>query len=95
LASVIAGAERAGFETRDVHSLREHYALTLRAWIQRLQACKAQAIALTDERIYRTWRLYMAGAAYGFASGRLNVVQTLLAKPDREGRSQVPLRRSV
>ena len=59
LASVIAAAERSGFETRDVQSLREHYALTLRAWIQRLQASRAEAIALTDERTYRTWRLYM------------------------------------
>jgi cyclopropane-fatty-acyl-phospholipid synthase len=93
LAGVIAAAEGAGFETRDVESLREHYALTLRAWLSRLTRNAAEAIRLTDERTYRTWRLYMTGSAHGFASGSLNVVQTLLAKPDSEGRSHLPLRR--
>jgi cyclopropane-fatty-acyl-phospholipid synthase len=95
LSSVIAAAEASGFEARDVQSLREHYALTLRAWIGRLSAREEHAIAITDERTYRTWRLYMAGSAFGFASGRLNIVQTLLAKPDAKGHSYLPLRRSV
>jgi hypothetical protein len=37
----------------------------------------------------------MAGAAYGFASGRLNIVQALLSKPDEKERSQLPLRREI
>ena len=35
--SVLA-MERAGFEVRDVESLREHYARTLRAWVANLEA---------------------------------------------------------
>jgi hypothetical protein len=35
-AEVLRFAEAAGFETRDVESLREHYALTLRRWVRRL-----------------------------------------------------------
>jgi cyclopropane-fatty-acyl-phospholipid synthase len=93
LAAVIAAAEGAGFETRDVESLREHYAMTLRQWVARLTAHADRAIALTNERTYRTWRLYMTAAAHGFATGRLNVVQTLLAKPDVHGRVPLPLRR--
>ena len=93
LSAVIAGAERVGFETRDVESLREHYALTLRAWLARLVRHRDEAIALTDERTYRIWRVYMAGSAFAFASGRLNIVQTLLARPDAAGRSELPLRR--
>lgn len=93
LSAVIAGAELVGFETRDVESLREHYALTLRAWLSRLERHAREAIALTDERTFRTWRFYMAGSAFGFSSGRLNIVQTLFAKPNAEGRSHVPLRR--
>jgi cyclopropane fatty-acyl-phospholipid synthase-like methyltransferase len=34
---VLRFAEAAGFETRDVESLREHYALTLRRWVRRLE----------------------------------------------------------
>ena len=30
---VVLAMERAGFEVRDVESLREHYARTLRAWV--------------------------------------------------------------
>lgn len=92
LHAVIAAAEGAGFETRDVESLREHYVRTLRLWVARLMAHWPEAVAATDERTARTWRLYMAASAYGFASGRLNVVQTLLANP-QSGRSGLPLTR--
>ncbi|MDQ2667564.1 MAG: cyclopropane-fatty-acyl-phospholipid synthase family protein [Gemmatimonadota bacterium] len=94
LASVVAGAEHVGFETRDLESIREHYALTLRAWLARLMRHKDEAIRLTDERTFRIWRLYMAGSAFAFATGRLNVVQTLFARPDASGNSELPLRRS-
>jgi cyclopropane-fatty-acyl-phospholipid synthase len=91
--AVIAAAEAAGFETRDVESLREHYALTLRAWVGRLLAQQERAIALTSERIFRIWRLYMTASAHAFSHGRINVLQTLLGKPDAEGRLEVPMTR--
>lgn len=89
---VIQAAEAVGFETRDVQSLREHYALTLREWVHRLIANRERAIALTNERVFRTWRLYMTASARGFARGELNVVQTLLAKAGANG---LPLVRTV
>jgi cyclopropane-fatty-acyl-phospholipid synthase len=85
-------AEKAGFEVRDVENLREHYALTLRHWVKRLEARRVQAVELAGEVTYRTWRLYMAGSAHGFSSGRINVNQTLLAKADA-GRTFLPLTR--
>jgi cyclopropane-fatty-acyl-phospholipid synthase len=94
LHEMIAAGERAGFETRDVESLREHYAMTLRAWLSRLTANAGRAIAATDARTYRTWRLYMTGSAYAFTVGRINVLQTLLVKPDGSGRSHLPLTRA-
>jgi len=42
-------AEEAGFEVRDVESLREHYNLTLRHWVQRLKAHHEQALQYMDE----------------------------------------------
>lgn len=89
LSEVNLMAEAAGFEVRDVENWREHYALTLRHWVHRLEANQAEAIQLNGEALYRTWRLYMAGSAEGFDSGRMNVNQTLLAKPDA-GRSKLP-----
>lgn len=93
LHAVIAAAENEGFETRDVESLREHYVLTLREWLRRLIARADEARAIVGDRRFRTWRLYMAAAAHGFASGRLNVLQTLLAKPGPSGMVLLPLTR--
>jgi cyclopropane-fatty-acyl-phospholipid synthase len=94
LSEVIATAEAAGFETRDAESLREHYALTLRHWVQRLESEQAAAVASAGEEIYRIWRLYMAASAYGFASGRLAIDQVLFAKRRSDGSSLVPLTRA-
>ena len=87
---MVAAAEEAGFEARDLENLRGHYALTLRHWVGRLEARRAEAVASVGERVYRTWRLYMAASARGFATGRIGVVQLLLAKPDREGSAGLP-----
>ena len=94
LHSVIGAGEAEGFETRDVESLREHYALTLRHWTARLTANAERAIAIAGERTYRTWRLYMAASAHAFAAGSINVVQTLLSKHDSEGAAGLPLTRA-
>ena len=85
-------AEASGFEVRDVESLREHYALTLREWGRRLESRHEDAVKATDEATYRVWRLFMAGSEHGFKTGRLNVYQSLLVKPDR-GVSGFPLTR--
>ncbi|MGD0591185.1 MAG: cyclopropane-fatty-acyl-phospholipid synthase family protein [Bacteroidota bacterium] len=85
-------AERVGFEVRDVESLREHYLLTLRHWVSRLEAHRAVAIRATDETTYRVWRLFMSAAAHGFDIGQTNVYQSLLVKPD-QGVSGMPLSR--
>lgn len=90
---VIGSAERAGFELRDIESLREHYAMTLRHWIGGLEGHATEAVRIAGNRTYRVWRIYMASAAYAFASGRLNLIQALLVKSDREGRSEMPLTR--
>jgi cyclopropane-fatty-acyl-phospholipid synthase len=90
---VLRAAESVGFEIRDVENLREHYAITLRHWVRRLEASHAEAVRLVSEATFRIWRLYMAGSAQGFACGRLAVYQTLLSKPDAEGRSHLPLTR--
>ncbi len=91
--TVMGAAESAGFELRDAENLREHYALTLRHWVRRLERQHKQALAFVPETTFRVWRLYMAGSAHGFARGRLAVYQLLLAKPDDQGRTNLPLTR--
>jgi cyclopropane-fatty-acyl-phospholipid synthase len=92
ISTSLRAAELSSFEVRDVESLREHYALTLCHWVRRLEANAEQARRITDDTTYRVWRLYMAGSAHGFRSGRLNVYQTLLSKP-LHGESALPLTR--
>jgi len=91
--SVVKAAELGGLEPRDAESLREHYALTLRHWVRRLEAQNRQASQLVGEKTYRVWRLFMALSAYAFAAGRLNVYAMLLAKP-HDGESGFPLTRA-
>ena len=90
---VIGYAERAGFETRDVESLREHYAMTLRHWVRRLEARHDEAARLVGEQTYRVWRLYMSAAARGFATGSIGIIQTLLTRQDKSGAAHLPLTR--
>ena len=86
-------AEGSGFEVRDVESLREHYALTLRHWVHRLEQNHEPARNITDEETYRIWRLYMSGSAHRFAMARLNLYQVLLTKPE-SGNARLPLTRA-
>ena len=85
-------ARRGGFELLGVQALRPHYALTLRAWVERLQARTPEARAVAGEEVYRTWRLYMAAARRGFDDGSLDVAQLLLARPGPDGPARLPLR---
>ncbi|MDW8809669.1 class I SAM-dependent methyltransferase [Streptomyces scabiei] len=92
IGTTVTQLERAGFEVRDVESLREHYALTLRAWVTRLEAGWARAVALVGPGRARVWRLYMAACALGFERNRLGVNQVLAVRPSEGGASGLPLR---
>jgi cyclopropane-fatty-acyl-phospholipid synthase len=90
---VISAAEASGFEVRDVESLREHYAMTLRHWVRSLEENSRDALSLVGSHTFRVWRLYMAASANAFTTAAINVIQTLLAKPDARGHSNIPLTR--
>ncbi len=92
LGGIVSRAERVGFEVRDVENLREHYAMTLRAWIEALDRRKNDALALVGERTFRIWRLYMSASAHSFNTGAIGLTQTVLAK-SVNGQSSVPLTR--
>jgi cyclopropane-fatty-acyl-phospholipid synthase len=91
LAAMVGALEAGGFEVLDVEALRRHYALTLRAWVQRLEEHWAEAAATTSEGRARVWRLYMAACALGFEAGQMGVNQVLVQRP---GGEEPPLRRT-
>lgn len=94
MATTIAALEEAGFEVRDVESLREHYARTLRAWVSNLEANWDEAVSCSGAGRARVWRLYMAGSALGFAANRLGLNHVLAVKTGRQGRSGMPATRA-
>lgn len=91
---IVSAARRAGFEVRDVETLRDHYARTLRRWRERLEQAATSARALVGETTFRTWRLYMAGCARAFATGDISVAQTVLGRRDPRGLVAIPLTRA-
>ncbi len=87
--SVLA-MERAGFEVRDVESLREHYATTLRHWVANLERHWDAAVESAGEGRARVWRLYMAGSVVGFTDGGINLHQVLGVVPASDGATAMP-----
>ena len=70
VARVVEAAERAGFEVRDLESLREHYAETLAHWLHRLEERFEEAVRLVGEERARAWRLYLASSSVAFRLAR-------------------------
>jgi len=88
---------RAGLEMVDTENLRPHYARTLWAWSDALEAAlpRAQAILAQQAgaeqagKALRAYRLYLAGSALGFERGWMALHQVLAARPDGPARPGV------
>jgi cyclopropane-fatty-acyl-phospholipid synthase len=91
---VVLAMEEAGFEVRDVESLREHYVKTLRSWVANLHANWDQAVELVGVRRARVWLLYMAASANGFDDGGISIHQVLGVRPGGRGQSGMPATRN-
>jgi cyclopropane-fatty-acyl-phospholipid synthase len=90
----LEAAEQAGFEVRDVEDLREHYARTLRYWVQNLEATWDRAVEEVGLEKTRLWRLYMSASTHQFAFAHLSLHQCLLAKPGERGQVEIPSSRA-
>ncbi|WP_055587333.1 SAM-dependent methyltransferase [Streptacidiphilus griseoplanus] len=93
--STVSLLEEAGFEVRDVEALREHYALTLRAWVANLEAGWDEAVRLAGPGRARVWRLYMAACVGAFERNEIGVNQVLAVRPGAGGRSGMPPTRGM
>lgn len=90
--TTVTQLERAGFEVRDLESLREHYALTLRRWVANLETHWDRAVQLAGPGRARVWKLYMAASAVAFERNRIGVNQVLAVRTPESGDSGMPLR---
>jgi cyclopropane-fatty-acyl-phospholipid synthase len=75
-------AASSGLEPRDDAGFAPSYARTLAAWLQRFDAAWPRIAEMGfDERFRRMWRYYLSYCGAGFASGRTDVRQLVLARP--------------
>ena len=89
LSEIVRGYEGSKLFPTDIEVLRVHYALTIDHWYDRVVAAKERIVALYDERFYRMWTFYLAGAAEAFRTGGMVNYQVQLAR----SRHAVPLTR--
>ncbi|WP_423142104.1 class I SAM-dependent methyltransferase [Parablastomonas sp. CN1-191] len=73
-------AEKAGWQTMDVEAMRFHYSHTLEEWYRRTVLHKDEIVALYDERFYRMWQFYLAGAEQAFRHGGMVNWQLIYVK---------------
>lgn len=81
-----------GFEVRHEENLREHYALTLRAWCANLEEHWDEAVKEVGEERARTWRLYLYASRLGFEHNNIQLHQVLGVRLDDDDRAGMPLR---
>jgi cyclopropane-fatty-acyl-phospholipid synthase len=87
---VLKDMATAGLEMVDTENLRPHYARTLWAWSDALEARldEAQRVLRTTgnaadaDKVLRAYRLYLAGSAMCFEQGWLGLHQILATRPD-------------
>ena len=89
ISRVLERMTEGGLEDVDIENLRPHYARTLWAWSDALEARLPEArqilIGPEGERSLRAYRMYLAGCAMGFEHGWLGLHQ-VLAQPRTHGR---------
>ena len=102
VSNVLKVMSEAALEPVDVENLRPHYAKTLWAWSDALEAQLEAAARVTRPSVVRAFRLYLAGSAMCFERGWLSLNQMLGARrtgdvgdgPMRGAQSVFPFNRS-
>lgn len=75
LSETLAASEKMRLIHSDIETLRLHYAKTLRCWYANCEANRDAIIAMMDERFYRMWTFYLAGATSVFEHGGMGNYQ--------------------
>ncbi|HCB78485.1 MAG TPA: SAM-dependent methyltransferase [Erythrobacter sp.] len=83
LSELVSQSEKFGWEVTDVEAMRFHYSHTLEEWYNRTVLHEKEIVELYDERFYRMWLFYLAGAEQSFRHGNMVNWQIQYVK-DRE-----------
>ena len=83
LSETLRASEKSRLIHTDIETLRLHYAKTLRAWYANCEANREAIVAMHDERFYRMWTFYLAGATAAFEWGGMVNYQIQFARDRR------------
>jgi cyclopropane-fatty-acyl-phospholipid synthase len=81
VSNVLHEMSDAALEAVDVENLRPHYARTLWAWSDALEARLSHAREVTTPTVLRAYRLYLSGSAMAFEQGWISLHQMLATRP--------------
>ena len=84
---VLRSMQQGGLEVLDVENLRRHYARTCSTWAENYEAQADKIRALTDDKHFRIWHVYLAGSAYAFAQDWISLYQVICVKSGRNPQS--------
>lgn len=90
LSETVESSEKFRLIASDIETLRVHYGKTLRCWYAKCMANKDAIVAMYDEKFFRMWTFYLAGAATVFEYGSMCNYQIQYIR----NRSALPLSRS-
>ena len=93
LGHMIQCMEAAGFDVHDVEGWRDHYSMTCRHWVQRLEANREEAIRQVGVEKFRMWTLYLTGCVFALGDGGARLYQTVATNQGKRGVSGMPCTR--
>ena len=79
------------FSVLDVENLRQHYALTLRHWLERFGSAQDKVLEMFGPEFLRAWHFYLVSSESAFTTGHLQLFQVLFA---RRGCNEIPWTRA-
>lgn len=80
LSELVTESEKAGWQVMDVEAMRFHYSHTLEEWYNRTVMHKDEITEMYDEKFYRMWLFYLAGAEQSFRHGKMVNWQLIYVK---------------
>ncbi|TSE33268.1 SAM-dependent methyltransferase [Tepidimonas charontis] len=89
ISTVLRTMQEGGLEPFDVENLRRHYVLTLSHWSRTFEAKSERLRRLVPERIWRIWRVYLAGCAWAFEHDQISLFQ-VLCRPAGRSAHELP-----
>lgn len=89
---IVTAMQDSGFEIRHLEDLREHYALTLKAWCENLVEHWDEALEEVTLGRAKVWGIYMAGSRLAFEINDTELHHVLGVKVAPGGEASYPLR---